>query len=140
MNIWSPAKYCEKFSYFPEQLLLALTYYWLYLYLLQKQPLEVFYKKVVLKNFTKLIGKHMCHSLFFNKVAWQFSCEFCEIFKNTFSIEHLRWLLLSKVIYTVLLVSLLLTLDPNTIHVLLQFNLIIFCWLLERLEATQFYW
>ena len=23
-----------------------------------------------------------------------FSCEFCEIFKSTFSIEHLRWLLL----------------------------------------------
>ena len=23
-----------------------------------------------------------------------FSCEFCEIFKNTFFIEHLRWLLL----------------------------------------------
>ena len=25
-----------------------------------------------------------------------FSCEFFEIFKNTFFIEHLRWLLLSK--------------------------------------------
>ena len=93
MNIWSPAKYCEKFSYFPEQLWLALTYYWLYLYLLQKQPPEVFYKKPVLKNFTKLTGKHMCHSLFFKKVAWQFSCEFCEFFKNTVSIEHLWWLL-----------------------------------------------
>ena len=26
-----------------------------------------------------------------------FSCEFCEIFKNTFFIEHLRWLLLTGV-------------------------------------------
>ena len=28
-----------------------------------KQPLEVFYKKSVLKNFTKFTGKHLCHSL-----------------------------------------------------------------------------
>ena len=30
---------------------------------------EVFYKKGVLKNFTKFTGKHLCQSLFFNKVA-----------------------------------------------------------------------
>ena len=30
---------------------------------------EVFYKKAVLKNFAKLIGKHLCLSLFFNKVV-----------------------------------------------------------------------
>ena len=30
---------------------------------------EVFCKKGVLKNFTKLIRKHLCQSLFFNKVA-----------------------------------------------------------------------
>ena len=41
----------------------------------------------VLRNFTKFTGKHLCQSLFFNKVAAQtlaqvFSCEFCEIFKN----------------------------------------------------------
>ena len=35
----------------------------------QKQPPEVFYKKGVLKNFTKFTGKHLCQSLFFNKVA-----------------------------------------------------------------------
>ena len=27
-------------------------------------------------------------------LAQVFSCEFCEIFKNTFFIKHLRWLLL----------------------------------------------
>ena len=32
-----------------------------------KQPPEVFYKKGVLKNFTKLTGKHLRQSLFFNK-------------------------------------------------------------------------
>ena len=65
-------------------------------------------KKSVLKNFTKFTGKHLCQSLFFNKVAGLspstllkkrlaqvFSCEFCEFSKNTFFTEHLWWLLLS---------------------------------------------
>ena len=30
---------------------------------------EVFCKKEVLKRFTKFTGKHLCHRLFFNKVA-----------------------------------------------------------------------
>ena len=30
---------------------------------------EVFYKKGVLRNFAKFIGKHLCQSLFYNKVA-----------------------------------------------------------------------
>ena len=58
----------------------------------------MFCKKGVLRNFK---GKHLCQSRFFNKVAglrlrpvtllkkrlWHrfFSCEFCEISKNTFS-------------------------------------------------------
>ena len=59
-------------------------------------------KKGVLRNFVKLAGKHLCQSLFFNKVAngtcniikketlaQEFSCEFCEISKNTFFTEHL---------------------------------------------------
>ena len=56
-------------------------------------------KKDVLRNFAKFTGKHLCQSLFFNKVAGKaikketlpqvFSCEFCEISKNTFSTEHL---------------------------------------------------
>ena len=58
---------------------------------------KVFCKKGVLKNFTKFTGKHLCQSLFFNKVAGLrpatllkktlaqvFSCDFCEISKNTF--------------------------------------------------------
>ena len=39
--------------------------------------------KGVLRNFAKFTGKHLCQSLFFNKVAGQIS-------KNTFFIEHLR--------------------------------------------------
>ena len=59
-------------------------------------------KKVVLRNFTKFTGKHLCQSLFFNKVpglglqlylkrdsGTGVSCEFCEISKNTFFTEHL---------------------------------------------------
>ena len=33
------------------------------------QPLEVFHEKGVLRNFAKFAGKHLCQSLFFNKVA-----------------------------------------------------------------------
>ena len=44
---------------------------------------EVFCKKGVLRNFTKFTGKHLCLSLFFNKVASLF-VKFCEISKNTF--------------------------------------------------------
>ena len=46
---------------------------------------EVFCKKGVLKDFAKFTGKHLCQRLFF--------CEFCEISKNNFFTEHLRWLL-----------------------------------------------
>ena len=62
-----------------------------------------FVKKGVLKNSAKSTGKHLCQSLFFNKIAGLkacnfikketltqvFFCEFCEISKNTFSKEHL---------------------------------------------------
>ena len=35
----------------------------------QKQPPEVFCKKGVLRNFAYFTGKHLCQSLFFNKVS-----------------------------------------------------------------------
>ena len=35
----------------------------------QKQPLEVFCKKVVLRNFAKFTRKHLRQRLFFNKIA-----------------------------------------------------------------------
>ena len=60
--------------------------------MLQKQSPGVFYKKGVLKNFTKPSAKHLCQRLFFNKVAGLqvFSCKIGEIFKNTLFTEHLR--------------------------------------------------
>ena len=70
---------------------------------------EVFCKRDVLKNFTKLIGKQLCQSFFFNKVAglrpstllekrlWY--CCFLENFvkfsRTPFLTEHLRWLFLA---------------------------------------------
>ena len=58
--------------------------------------------KSVLKNFAKFTIKHLRQSFFFNKVAGGtfnfiqketlaqvFSYKFCEIFKNTFFLEHL---------------------------------------------------
>ena len=69
----------------------------------QKQPLDVFCKKGVLKNFVQFTGKHLYQSLFFNEVACVasnfikketrsqvFSCEFCEIFQKTYFEEHLQ--------------------------------------------------
>ena len=44
------------------------------------------------RNFAKFTGKHLFHSLLFNKketLAQVLSFEFCEISKNTFSTEHL---------------------------------------------------
>ena len=69
---------------------------------------EVFCKKVVLRNFAKCTGKHLCQSLFFNKVAglrlatllkkrvWHrcYPVNFMKFLRTTFIIKHLRWLLL----------------------------------------------
>ena len=45
--------------------------------------LEVFCKKGVLRNFTKLTGKHKKEKKDFPTQV--FSCEFCKIYKNSFS-------------------------------------------------------
>ena len=36
---------------------------------MQKHPMEVLLKKGVLKYFSKFTGKHLCQSLFFNKIV-----------------------------------------------------------------------
>ena len=70
---------------------------------------KVFCKKGVLKNFAKFTRKHMCRSLFFNKVAglsnaaillkkrlqhWHFPVNFVKFWRTPFSIEHHWWLFL----------------------------------------------
>ena len=48
-------------------------------------------KKAVLKNLAISIGKHLCWNLFNEVVPTQlFSCEYHEIFKNTYFKKHLR--------------------------------------------------
>ena len=69
---------------------------------------EVLRQKVVLRNFAKLIGKHLCQILFFNKVAGLrpatllkrrllhrcFPVNFRKLLRTPFLKEHLQWLLL----------------------------------------------
>ena len=69
---------------------LAGKYLWHYFWKHRSRRSEVFCKEGVLRNFTKLTGKRLCQSLLFwdknsfNVEAQAFSCEFCEISKNTF--------------------------------------------------------
>ena len=72
---------------------------------------ELFYKKGVLRNFTKFRGKHLCQGLFFNKAAdlrpanllrkrlWHrcFPVNFAKFLRTPLLTENLLWLLLSDV-------------------------------------------
>ena len=42
----------------------------------QKQPPEVFFEKDVIKHFANFTRKHLCWSLFFNRVTGQRACSF----------------------------------------------------------------
>ena len=69
---------------------------------------EVFRSKGVLKGLAKFTAKHLCQSLFFNKVAnlrpvtllkkrlWHscFPVDFAKFLRTSFFTEHLQWLLL----------------------------------------------
>ena len=71
----------------------------------------MFCSKDVLRNFAKSTGKHLCQSLFFNKVAslrpatllkkrlWhrRFPVNFAKFLRATFFTEHLWWLPLALV-------------------------------------------
>ena len=76
----------------------------------KKQPSKVFCKKGVLRKFAKFTGKHLCQSLFFNKVVglrpaallekrlWYrcFPVNCSKFLRTSFFIEHLFWLFLKK--------------------------------------------
>ena len=73
-----------------------------YCYLQRSSLWQMFFKIGVLKYFVIFTRKHLCWSLFLIKLqAWRptqvFSCEYCEICKNSFLTEHLLWLLLFTV-------------------------------------------
>ena len=74
----------------------------------QEAVVQVLCKKGALRNFAKFTGKHLCQSLFFNKVAglrpatllkkrfWhmRFPVNFAKFQRTSFLTEHLWWLLL----------------------------------------------
>ena len=74
---------------------------------IEQSPKDVL-SKGVLRNFTKFTGKHLCQSLYLNKVAgmrsaillkkrlWHrcFPVKFAKFPRTTFLTEHLQWLLL----------------------------------------------
>ena len=63
----------------------------LYLWKTRSSHRRCFVKKAVLKNFAIFAGKHLCWSLFLKRDSRQvFSCEYCEILKNTYFEKHLR--------------------------------------------------
>ena len=76
----------------------------------QKQASEVFYKKGVLRNFAIFIGKHLCQSLFLNKIGslrpetllkkrlWHrcFLLNFEKFLRTPFLQNTSGWLLLKK--------------------------------------------
>ena len=62
---------------------------------------QVFFKLGVLQNFANFTGKYLCWNYFLInlqvfKPKKVFSYKICEIFKNVFLTEHLRWLLLNN--------------------------------------------
>ena len=68
------------------QIKIVYPIYYLSLGYFQKQSSGVFCEKGVLKNYAKFTGKHMCHSLFFNKVAGlrPFLVNFVKFLRTTF--------------------------------------------------------
>ena len=63
---------------------------------LRRSRPEVFCKIGVLRKFAKFLGKHLCQSLFFNKVAG-LPVNFVNFLRTSFFMEHLWWLFLLSV-------------------------------------------
>ena len=111
-KLWVFVSFCDlsnkrRFEYIYKTSLQNETVRWI---TKRRSRCEVFCKKGVPKNFKKITRKHLCWSLFFNKVAGLrpetllkkrvqqrcFPVNFVKFFKNTFFKEHLWWLLLYK--------------------------------------------
>ena len=61
----------------------------------RSRDLQMLFKIDVLKNFANFTGKHLCWSLILKRYQKEtpiqmFSCEICEIFKNTFFYRTLQ--------------------------------------------------
>ena len=97
--------------------------------------------KSVLRNFTKFTGKHLRQGLIFNKVAdWAcnvikketlaqvFSCEFCEISKNTFFTDHVR---ATASVFSTLFFNALILLFSFVVFIWMWFSNVIYWFLLN---------
>ena len=79
-------------------------YICIYSYLHRNSRSQVFSKICVLKNFVNFTGKHLqmpeAHNFIKKRLQYSFFFFFfCEIFKNTFLLEHFGWLLLFTLPY-----------------------------------------
>ena len=64
---------------------------------MKKQPLEVFYKKAVLKTLANIHRKTPVLESLFNKVAERyFPAKFEKFLRTPFFTEHLQWLILKS--------------------------------------------
>ena len=63
----------------------------------------MFFKKAVFLKFRK-ISPQACNFIKKEALAQMFSCEFCEIFKNTFFTEHL-WVTVSVIILEIFFIT-----------------------------------
>ena len=68
--------------------------------------------KAIPKSFTTFTGKHLRYSFFFNEVAA----------KNTFFIEHLRWLLLQESTFPFICGGYILKFNPNFLWLLFCYH------------------
>ena len=96
----------QGFQYASDYCLSSSQYYYR---ICRSSRLKVFCKKGVLRNFAKFTGKHVCQSLFFNKVAglrpanllkirlWHtfFPVNLPKFLRTPFLREHLWWLFLN---------------------------------------------
>ena len=105
-------------------------YICIYSYLHRNSRSQIFSKIGVLKNFVNFTGKHlqMPEARNFIKKRLQYSLFFlffffCEIFKNTFLLEHFGWLLLFTLPYLHLLVYTYLPLHIYYLYLSYMFSL-----------------
>ena len=88
-----------------------------FMYLNRRSRPDVFFKKDVFTNSAKFRGKHLCQSLFFNKVSdrrpatllkkrlWHrcFPVNFAKFLRIPFLTGHLWWLLLFKELFLIII-------------------------------------
>ena len=85
MELFEKIVYLSVVDYFRKKFhLRCLTRFWIQLWNTcdRRSRLEVFCKKGILENFAKFTGKHLCQSLFFNKVAGLWRWYFLWLLRN----------------------------------------------------------